>query len=102
MPTIDLHDSREWQIALDNLEQMQPRALAELLKTPQKLQELLRQRVIGHFQTLARLRERSPEATDRELTDLIMEEHLAPVNPDWQDQQPLTKAEKAQLEKFAN
>lgn len=102
MPQIALHDSREWQIALDNLEQMQPRMLADLLKTPTKLRELLRQRVISHFQTLERMRESNPAATERELSEMILPEHLAPVNPNWQDQPPLTKAEKELLQRFAS
>jgi hypothetical protein len=42
-------------MALDNLEQMHPRDLADLLEEPSRLVSVLDRRVVSHFKTLERL-----------------------------------------------
>ena len=87
-------DSPEWAMVLDNLEQMQPRYLAGLLRSG-GLQEVIRSRLVAYARTLERLREKYPDRPMMELLE-VANEVLVPVNQDWQDQEPLN-AEEAQL-----
>ena len=86
-------------MALDNLEQMHPRYLADLLENGQ-LQKVLNNRVNRYHQTLLRIKQRVPEMPDDTLREIAQSEHLIDVNPDWQEEQPLTKAEKRALKEF--
>lgn len=99
MRSVKLHQSREWAMALENLEQMHPRYLAKILKTPDQLAKVLETRVEAYFRTLERLREAAPNREDHELQEIATPE-LAPVNENWQDEDPLTPEEQMELERF--
>jgi len=98
---IDLNQSREWKMALDNLEQMHPRYLASLLADG-SLSDVLERKVRGYFQTLARLQQAYPDEPLVNLQEMAQPEDLTAVNPNWQDEKPLTKQERALLKAYLN
>jgi hypothetical protein len=102
MPLVELEETPEYRIALDNLEQMHPQYLGELLKTPRKLRQVIKQRVLAYLETLERLRKANPNLREDELKELAQPEHLTPVNLNWQDETPLTAEQKAQVRKLRN
>jgi hypothetical protein len=86
-------------MALDNLEQMHPRYLAELLENG-GLRKVLSERVAAYAGTLERLRQSMPSEPEETLQEIAQAEHLTPTNQEWQDQEPLTPEEKRKLKAF--
>jgi hypothetical protein len=84
--------------ALDNLEQMHPQYLAKLLRN-EELAKVIRQRVDWYRRTMARLqkefRNEAFETLDEKARDC-----LGGTNLNWQDEKPLTTAEKEMLRAF--
>ena len=96
---VEIEQSREWAMALDNLEQMHPRYLASLLSKG-SLANVLRERVRTYFQTLERLRQANPTEDEENLKEIALSEHLTPTNLNWQDELPLTVMERKMLDQF--
>jgi hypothetical protein len=97
--SIPLHRSREWKIALDNMEQMHPRYLANLLKDG-TLAEVIRRQVVAYFQTLDRLQQSNPNEPLENLREMAQGGGLTAVNADWQDEEPLNMEEQELLKRF--
>ncbi len=86
-------------MALENLEQMHPRYLVELVESKQ-LEEVLNQRVEAFLSTLDRILRKSPTMDQSQAVEIAQAEHLTSVNPDWEEEKPLTKAERAALKAY--
>jgi hypothetical protein len=97
-PNQSVSDSPEWAMVLDNLEQMRPRYLASLLRNG-GLENIITDRLRAYAQTLQRLQEKMPGEPLMNLQE-IANEVLMPVNPNWQDEEPLTEEEQKLLEAF--
>ncbi len=88
-----------WKMALDNMEQMQPRYLVELVRSGD-LEKEVTARLDSYMHTMQRMKERSPQMPADMVQEIAQAEHLTPVNPNWQDQKPLSRAERAELRKY--
>lgn len=95
---VKIHQTSFWKMALANLEQMHPRYLMEALENG-SLEGVLKQRVMSYLETVERLEQAMPGQEDA-AQEIAQAEVLSPVNPNWQDEKPLTKAEKAKLKAF--
>jgi hypothetical protein len=96
---VEIEQSREWAMALSNLEQMHPRYLASLLNRG-SLANVLRERVTAYFKTLDRLRQANPTEDEMNLKEIAQPEHLTPTNPNWQEEPPLSVMERRMLDQF--
>jgi hypothetical protein len=83
---------------LDNIELMHPRYLANLLKNG-NLAMVIRRRLDWYQRTMARLEKALPYET-YETLDEKARDCLGGTNLNWQDEQPLTKAEAKLLQAF--
>ena len=91
-------ESPEWAMVLDNLEQMQPRLLASLLKSG-GLESAIESRLKAYARTMMRLKQANPSEPFQNLREMA-NEVLVPVNQDWQDQEPLNAEEEQLLKAF--
>jgi hypothetical protein len=99
MKEVPLLASREAHMALDNLEQMHPQYLAELLETG-RLKDVLESRVQCHFQTLEKLQKAYPEEPLMNLLEMALPASLAAVNENWQGEEPLNREQNRKLAEF--
>lgn len=95
---IPTRKSKEWKMALDNLEQMHPRYLIDLVHQG-TLTAVLKAKVERYFTTLMDLQRRMPGEPLDVLKELAQEE-LVPVNSGWQDEEPLSAEEKQLLKRY--
>src|SRR5262245_46071603 len=95
---VPIRKSREWKMALDNLEQMHPRHLMDLVHQG-TLNDVLKARVGRYFKTLMDLRQRMPGEPLDVLKEFAQEQLLA-VNPNWQDEEPLSDEERSQVRRY--
>lgn len=96
--TSHVSESPEWAMLLENLEQMHPQYLGQLLEN-RKLKAVLDQMVINYVRTVVALRERLPQATEEQRVEMAQSE-LLPINPNWQEEKPLSDRQKTLLEVF--
>ncbi len=84
------------QMALANLEQMQPRYLADLMRENQ-VEQVLAGKVTAFINLRDKLeRTMPPEAA----SEIAQAEFLTPVNPNWEDEEPLTPEEERMLNAY--
>ncbi len=95
----DIRQTQAWAMALENMAQMHPRYLVELLET-RELDRALMAKVKLYANLLTRLEERMPGATPEERQEIAQAEYLTPVNPNWQEEEPLTPEERKKLEEY--
>jgi len=96
---VPIRETQAWRMALDNLEQMNPRYLVELLENGQ-LESVLTQKVQAFAEVMTNLKEQMPGATTSEIREMAQADTLTPVNPDWQEEKPLTPGERKKLRVF--
>jgi phage terminase small subunit len=97
----DLNLSGDDELAnrvLDNLDQMRPQYLASLLHDG-GLAEVVRDRVDRYKRLMASLQAGSPN-TPSEYLDEMASSCLGSVNPDWEEEEPLTDEEDGLLRAF--
>ncbi len=86
----------EWWMALENLEQMHPQYLANLLQTD-SLEDHLNNQVVRFLQIRDKLESAGRKDSAEEIA---MQETLAEINQDWEEQPPLTPREQSRLQAF--
>jgi predicted DNA-binding transcriptional regulator AlpA len=96
----DLRGSRTWEMALLWMEENNPQALAEYLKSDQEgLNRRLSQIAKNYLLTLEKLQKAQPNRPLVELQEICQAEWM-PVLPGSANQDPLTPAESSLLKKF--
>lgn len=96
--TMEWHETPEWLMALDHMEQMHPRYLASLLADG-TLAEVLEQLARHYVQTLNKVRECLPSAEWDQIEEMVHAD-IFPINPNWQDEELLSDEEEEQLRAF--
>ena len=96
MATQEMRQSEEFEMVVENMEEMHPRYLAKLLQEG-TLEKVVEEKVVAYRKTLGRLVARMPLDSAAEIAQ---SEHLTPVNANWEDEKPLTPEEQNLLDKF--
>lgn len=82
--------------AIDSMEQNHPQYLADLLQS-NSLEKVLQQKVSWYKNLMTKLQ---LSGNDQESLDELASPMLGSVNPNWEDETPLTKVQSQQLATF--
>jgi hypothetical protein len=88
----------QWEMALENLKEMEPEATLQMMRNGTLKKELDR-RVIRYFQLTQKLQESMDEEAARETAQM---EVLTPINPSKDRQTALTQEEELQMDQWKN